>query len=96
MARTFSSGGTALLEEAKSEAHPADVRRMMGKKTAKVKFTQIVEEDDSLADDEGSDLDDVEALIDAYWEDEDHEDFHRGDWFIPWFSQALLSPRLEN
>ena len=68
-----------ILEEAKSEAHPADVRRMMGKKTTKVKFTQIVEDDNSAADDEGSDLDAVDALIDAYWEDEDHEDFHRGD-----------------
>ena len=52
---------------------------MMGKKTAKVKFTCILEDEDSVDEDDGTDLDAVEALIDEYWEDEDQEDFHRGD-----------------
>ena len=69
----------SVLEEVKSEAHPGDVRRMMGKKTAKVKFTRILEDEDSVEEDDEANLDAVEALIEDYWEDEDQEDFHRGD-----------------
>jgi hypothetical protein len=69
----------SVLEEAKSDAHPGDVRRMMGKKTAKVKFTRILEDEDPVEEDDEIDLDAVGALLDEYWEDEDQEDFHRGD-----------------
>jgi hypothetical protein len=68
-----------ILEETKSEAHPGDVRRMMSKKTAKVKFTRILGDEDSVEEDDETDLDAVGALLDEYWEDEDQEDFHRGD-----------------
>jgi hypothetical protein len=68
-----------ILEEAKSEAHPGDVRRMMGKKTAKVKFTRILGDEDSVDEDDETNLEAVGALLDEYWKDEDQEDFHRGD-----------------
>jgi hypothetical protein len=69
----------SILEEAKAEAHPGDVRRMMGKKTAKVKFTQRVKDEDLATCEGESDFEAVNALIDAYWEDDSQEDFHRGD-----------------
>jgi hypothetical protein len=65
---------TDAISKARKEAHPADIRRMLGKPNAQVKFTRIIEEDS----DEESNTDDLDALIDQYWESED-EDFPRGD-----------------
>jgi hypothetical protein len=52
---------------------------MMGKKTAKVKFTQVVKDEDLAICEGESNFEAVDALIDAYWEDDSQEDFHRGD-----------------
>ena len=65
-----------VINKARKEAHPADVRRMMGKKkTAQVKFTTILEDDDEETSYEDDELD---YLLNQYWDD-DEEDFHRGD-----------------
>jgi hypothetical protein len=65
---------TDVISKARKEAHPADIRRVLGKTNTQVKFTRIVEED---SDDESYD-DGIDTLIDQYWESED-EDFPRGD-----------------
>jgi hypothetical protein len=67
------------VEEAKAGAHPGDIRRVMGKKTAKVKFAQIVEEDESSSVDDISNDKGLSMLLDEYWEDSGEEDFHQGD-----------------
>jgi len=71
-----------ILEEARSEAHPGDIRRVMGKKkTAQVKFTHRVSDDHQ--DDSSEDMEGLNALLDSYWDESDSEpdgeDFHRGD-----------------
>lgn len=75
----------AAASKARSEAHPADTRRMMGttkKPTLKAKFTHFDFSDDDDGAYESCDGDHV----DAYWGDSDDDDsgdsdsdFHRGD-----------------
>jgi hypothetical protein len=64
-----------VIKQARKEAHPGDARRLMGKKTAQVKFATIVEADD----DSSCDSEALDALIGEYWDDTDATDFHRGD-----------------
>ena len=78
-----------VIGKARKEAHPADVRRMMGKKNAQVKFTKIVDGGsnaqvkftkivDGESDDDSDDSGDLSEILDQYWYSDD-EDFHRGD-----------------
>jgi hypothetical protein len=64
-----------VIKQARKEAHPGDARRLMGKKTAQVKFATIVEADD----DSSCDSETLDALVGEYWDDTDATDFHRGD-----------------
>ena len=64
-----------VIKQARKEAHPGDTRRLMGKKTAQVKFATIVEGDD----DSSCNSEFLDDLIGKYWDDDDTADFHRGD-----------------
>jgi hypothetical protein len=72
--------------KARKEAHPGDVRRMMGKKKAQVKFTKILEDELSESEIPSYEEDNLNDLVNQYWKDD--EDFQRGDLFTPWISLA--------
>ena len=68
--------------QAKREAHPGDIRRVLSgsgkKKTAQIRFAQWSDEPewyDTMEIEDG-----IDGMVDGYdWDPDDEQDFHRGD-----------------